>query len=156
MPTVRSMSGHKRKVVCERTSIIGKPQPTPQRPAFPHPSAFRSLNRSRQARWNQRYLRKRLHRSYRSRSLPGRRPRQEHLGIPPPRKGRDRHRRRRLPKKRLQTNQFQSQRAHIQWLTITRWSHARRRAELEACDRWAVQGKRVRVLQVATLPKRES
>jgi hypothetical protein len=29
-------------------------------------------------------------------------------------------------------------------------------AELEACDRWAVQGKRVRVLQVATLPKPES
>jgi hypothetical protein len=30
------------------------------------------------------------------------------------------------------------------------------RAELEACDRWAVQGKRVRVLHKATLPKPES
>jgi hypothetical protein len=32
----------------------------------------------------------------------------------------------------------------------------KQRAELEACDQGAVQGKRIRVLQVATLPKPES
>jgi hypothetical protein len=31
-----------------------------------------------------------------------------------------------------------------------------KRAELEACDQGAVQGQRIRVLQVATLPKPES
>jgi hypothetical protein len=36
------------------------------------------------------------------------------------------------------------------------WKHARRRAELEACDQGAVHGKRIRVLLKATLPKPES
>jgi hypothetical protein len=37
--------------------------------------------------------------------------------------------------------------AHIQW------EPEDKRAELEACDWWAVQGKRIRVLQKATLEK---
>jgi hypothetical protein len=60
-------------------------------------------------------------------------------------KGRHRHVQRREPeRRRLSSLQFQ------------RLPNRKRRAELEACDRWAVQGKRIRVLQKATLPKPES
>jgi hypothetical protein len=45
----------------------------------------------------------------------------------------------------------QRQRSQNQWKP-----EDKRRAELEACDQGAVQGKRIRVLQVATLPKPES
>jgi hypothetical protein len=35
----------------------------------------------------------------------------------------------------------------------TQWKPEDKRAELEACDQGAVQGKRIQVLQKATLPK---
>jgi hypothetical protein len=42
------------------------------------------------------------------------------------------------------------------WAEYGRQLEDKKRAELEACDQGAIQGKRIRVLLKATLPKPES